>query len=57
MPGSRELAGFFIDRENGEAVVTAVGAIDELAAGMDLNFGGRIAWRRLGECRDGLDFG
>ena len=47
--GSGELAGFFVDREDRQAVVTAVGAIDELAAGMNLDFGRRIALRRLGE--------
>ena len=52
-----KLAGLFVDGEYGNAVVTTVRAIDELAVGMDTDFGRAVVTGKIPrESGDGLDF-
>lgn len=42
-----ELAGFFVDGENGNAVVTTIGAVNEFARRVYANFGGAVVTRKI----------
>src|SRR5256885_725024 len=51
----RKFAGSRIDCEDGDAVMTAIRRIEELAAGMDADLGGPTCFETRGQRRDGLD--
>ena len=42
-----KLAGLFVDGEHGDAVVTTVRAINELAVRMDTDFGSTVVTRKI----------
>lgn len=42
-----KLAGFFVDGENGNAVVTTIGAVNEFARRVYANFGGAVVSRKI----------
>ena len=42
-----ELARFFVDGENGNAVVTSIGAVNEFARRVYANFGGAVVTRKI----------
>src|SRR5262245_32473160 len=52
-----QLAGFFIDGEDGQAVVPTVGAVQEFSTGMNLNFGCAVTFCLFRQRGDRLDFG
>ena len=49
-----QLAGLFVNPEDGDAVVAAVGAVQKLAARVDEHLGGAVAVDRVGHGGDGL---